>query len=588
MADANVLNMDVSGLFHRNAYHPPLNADGSEIRLLTAMQDGTCRLKTSKLESSDFVALSYAWGLPQDKIYVHVNPPFSTPVLIPTSLSDALSVFSEKFYSPPFEMLPPVKIWADAICINQNDPNERSQQVTAMGNIFKAADKVWIWIGLGGEKEDLAFRTLQRWGDQCPSPEDWEQSEVEAIQHVLQKPWWSRLWTLQEVVLARDAWLICGDNWLSWTKLQMLNNRWLYLQTESRSVTHSMILSNLITETWSMKMQRFDEGPERTSLVTLLEQTAFFDTTDPRDKVYALVGLAAELPGFRVDYRASVREVFRSLAISEMARSKSLNILLSAGLNPGENQWNFPSWVPDWTTQRKRPAPIPPTHPFMFMMGLPDGVQVIGEDTLRVIGHTITTIKTRGVTFDIISGHHRSFLDDWLHTILKPEIAHLFRRPLDDLYKLIAVNFHLYGGTKIRKYSFAKRLAESHSHALTTYLPALKRHTPGPDFVAAVWREMGEDELPLLDDSVETELSTWVQYMVWICQFRCLFVTHSGQMGLGPSTLQEDDCLVRLQSCDSLLIIRQIGDFRVLVGEGYASISPSDLFSERLDTFDLI
>ena len=215
-------------------------------------------------------------------------------------------------------------------------------------------------------------------------------------------------------------------------------------------------------------------------------------------------------------------------------------------------------------------------------------VPVIKEDKLRVIGSAITTIKARGVTFDITSGHHRQFLDDWLHLILKPELIHFFQRPLHELYELVAVHTATNWVTRIHQFSFAKRIAESHRDALATYLPALNRHTSGADFVAAVWNEMGGDGLPISQSGIERELSRWVQYMVWICQFRCLFVTHNGMMGLGPSTLQENDKLVEIRGCDSLMIIRQIGDFWVLVGQGYVRDLPSPQDEEKFETFDLI
>jgi len=51
----------------------------------------------------------------------------------------------------------PRLLWADAICINQNDALERSHQVNSMQHIYRCATQVLVWLGpdLNGRAETV-------------------------------------------------------------------------------------------------------------------------------------------------------------------------------------------------------------------------------------------------------------------------------------------------------------------------------------------------------------------------------------------------------------------------------------------------
>jgi hypothetical protein len=107
-------------------------------------------LKAISLDrNSKFEALSYTWG--------NVNPPCQiicsgTSMPITKNCHDALtSLLHNSMIS---------KIWVDAICINQSDNNEKSQQIPLMSEIYGRASTVYIWLGNSTEDSDYAFDWL--------------------------------------------------------------------------------------------------------------------------------------------------------------------------------------------------------------------------------------------------------------------------------------------------------------------------------------------------------------------------------------------------------------------------------------------
>ncbi|KAF8864224.1 hypothetical protein BDZ45DRAFT_582496, partial [Acephala macrosclerotiorum] len=120
----------------------PLDDERREIRLLTVERTSsrskyvTCRLHRYSMDRlPPYTALSYCWGDPKDTVTMIVNgKKFSAT----RNLEAALRQISRDGYST---------IWADAICINQDDNNERNHQTLYMREIYSAAECVIAWLG---------------------------------------------------------------------------------------------------------------------------------------------------------------------------------------------------------------------------------------------------------------------------------------------------------------------------------------------------------------------------------------------------------------------------------------------------------
>ncbi|KAJ4202065.1 hypothetical protein NW759_015453 [Fusarium solani] len=234
--------MDLSSSF----IYKPLDRVKSEIRVVRIPpKDGdSLRLNTVCLDDNPaFAALSYVWGDPNIKEAISLDNQ-SFPVA--KNLAAALKHIRGNWTSrrSPYRVQ---SLWVDAVCINQQDPDERTQQVQLMSRIYKSAAVVLAWLGPGDHS--LAFSTIKllaremyddtarRFNEEKFSRLDWLQGHPSlcsddgpeqsgsgfrnlawsAVATFVRDPYWTRVWIFQEVVLARK--LLFISNGLASTKL---------------------------------------------------------------------------------------------------------------------------------------------------------------------------------------------------------------------------------------------------------------------------------------------------------------------------------------------------------------------------------
>ncbi|KAF5988594.1 heterokaryon incompatibility protein [Fusarium coicis] len=187
-----------------------------------------CQLWQAYLDDNDIIpyeALSYSWGSQ------------STPREI---LADGKTLLiTESLYEALWHLRKPHEdrmLWVDALCIDQNNIKERGHQVKRMAEIYGKADKVIIWLGyLSGNAAKLRYaitlfedrvRKLpgiaRKWPREDPRwKSQWEQVEeelglpckdelVDGFQSFMGKPWFSRVWILQEVANAKRTIVGCN------------------------------------------------------------------------------------------------------------------------------------------------------------------------------------------------------------------------------------------------------------------------------------------------------------------------------------------------------------------------------------------
>ncbi|KAF1998488.1 HET-domain-containing protein, partial [Amniculicola lignicola CBS 123094] len=147
-------------------------------------------------EETPFFALSYVWGDPSKKSPIILN---DCIFWVTESLAGAI----ERFQEPDRILL----LWADAVCINQKDLEEKGAQVQEMGNIYRNAQLVLGWIGPAADDSELALRSiLQLFEDALPADKDDldKAFPTAAVIALCSRAWWGRIWVLQEVVLAKN------------------------------------------------------------------------------------------------------------------------------------------------------------------------------------------------------------------------------------------------------------------------------------------------------------------------------------------------------------------------------------------------
>ncbi|KAH7322675.1 heterokaryon incompatibility protein-domain-containing protein [Stachybotrys elegans] len=192
------------------------------------------RVETTSLDSPPpYLALSYCWG---------TLPPVDV-ISLETGLMDAMGSYVGS------------RIWIDAICINQQDDQEKSHQVQAMDKVYQQAETVLIWLGAQTFDSDTALRGIRdyggaafaagilnfttqqyrAWPDLAEYPEHHKtrdtllrlmqkaadaEGDATLIEHRLprlafarlsHREYFTRVWVKQEVTLASKAIILCGN-----------------------------------------------------------------------------------------------------------------------------------------------------------------------------------------------------------------------------------------------------------------------------------------------------------------------------------------------------------------------------------------
>lgn len=229
-----------------------LDPSGDTIRLLTLLpgqfqdrvQLSITHERFQDERCTTYECLSYTWGEAHtpEEIYIWQKPP-----------TTGGNVDGLQFLRPRINLLTALKyirlpdrprvIWADAICIDQDNVAERSQQVARMGQIYNRAARVLVWLGTEDDSTSLAVDTIERLSAGILLTADRRNcstipgSEAEIVEHrlkeskltpqhwtslsqLMQRPWFKRLWIRQEVLLAANVLVRCGYTEIEWGKIE--------------------------------------------------------------------------------------------------------------------------------------------------------------------------------------------------------------------------------------------------------------------------------------------------------------------------------------------------------------------------------
>jgi Heterokaryon incompatibility protein (HET) len=299
-----------------------------------------CTLKYVSLGSNtDFEALSYTWGAAGPGQTISLD---GRGFQVLENLEAAL----RRLRKP----LTQRAVWIDAICINQNDLDERREQVLLMRKIYEQAKQVVVWQGEvsgGGRIGMLCLtglysltRNVQAWKlnrqlghpirlnftssveVQALASLNWEQ-EMGEVSQLLDRPWWRRVWIVQEAVLARKLTISCGPDEAQWDDL----NKY-FRSVRSRRIS-SVTCENDFKDVFEVHpfphseylalqqlRTRLRSGNYKGSIYEFLYKFWRFDCTDPRDRIFAFLGLITDIGGTGItpDYSISTAQTFSRLA----------------------------------------------------------------------------------------------------------------------------------------------------------------------------------------------------------------------------------------------------------------------------------
>ena len=295
-----------------------------------------CDMQTySSRHRPSYTALSYTWGANTTHADIELN---GFKVSVRENLWEFLRQQLLHGNYGPF--------WIDALCINQSDVRERSHQVQMMGSIYEEAHSVLIWLGKESDDSNLAMQALEDW-DWCrrttiqhlfategkitdiflargtTSVVTWNSQQVRGILSLCERKYWSRMWIIQEIMLASRIEIHCGPKILEWYKLEQL---YYYLNTQpnvqkdmdtpfhnairaSPAVRTSPVMAIVKIRAVGMPTAQLRRWHKEFSIEDLMETYGDHECEDVRDKVYALLGVTTCGFSIVVDYRKQVKDI---------------------------------------------------------------------------------------------------------------------------------------------------------------------------------------------------------------------------------------------------------------------------------------
>jgi hypothetical protein len=349
--------------------YTPLDSTNEQIRLIHLLpgcfqDDIKVEMFHAQLaldEDSDsttisYDALSYVWGSAENLKSITIVGTCTNPRSGQLPVTENLAV-ALRHLRKQHEIR---TLWIDAICINQKDLTERSTEVGNMGKIYKKACRTLVWLGPEEENSSLAAHLLQSIPKDVyqraacwmirPRSETYEKiysldkftsskASWVAFSKLCCRPWFSRLWVYQELHLSKVATAVVG----------LLEFNIKDLSKIVRAVRSMALQGNSITDLFGNNESRIEVAQNLlrplSSTTNILKMTSDLRCLDPKDRVYAILGLISENACNPIipDYTKSILEVYKDLFLFYLKNHSLLYFLDYIE----ERDQSLPSWIPN-------------------------------------------------------------------------------------------------------------------------------------------------------------------------------------------------------------------------------------------------
>jgi hypothetical protein len=574
-----------------HAYYHPLHA-GKQIRLIE-LEPGSSqsplylRFRHMDLERhhGKYEALSYAWGVkgPKSDIWL-----YNQLLEITKNLEQALRSLRLSHQTR--------YLWCDAICINQDDIEERQHQVSIMSHIYSQATSVIVWLGPESQNCELPqiargnpeFSAACAIVNQNQAHVDEHQKayyaivDAQGVRHrrvdvpnspesaffnskgnplpafwlpiveLFNRSWFWRLWVFQEITLARTAVARIGSAELDW--------RWIgraaaLLRTRYHGICNTLSIGGVFNAYLMFRCSRqSDLEAIQPDFMRLLRLTRQFEVSDPRDRVYGLLGIRTpdNRPGegllfMQPDYKLSVNELWRKIALKALNTTTDLSLFSCVQPSSHEelsrhflDQQGFaraaessasslPSWVPRWDVARVATlSPWEPNESFHAAKGYARAMRILTTNDVLCL---------RGVACGLIVLTIPPNLDDLQRSFLRRDGPDQYFQTgcgAGLLATTLAAGTNVYGSIASAKWSDIRQPAKP-SEAASYAKSNSDSHT----------------DLPVFKEKSAAISSH-------LCDKRYLFLTSNGFLGLGSETIREGDVLCVLGGGETPFILRQV------------------------------
>ena len=602
-----VENESTSAFWRRSTSPPPprlgetsyqykeLDSTRNEIRLLRVqpgwLSEISCEIISTSLDDPEpYTAISYAWGDPEDTrtitIHEHAFPVTYSLYLALRRLRGAQE---------------PITIWADAVCINQQDVRERNHQVQAMRKIYRKAHGVAVWLGPESSNSGQAVSLLYmlREGKNSPttirsiiqSPSN--RHHFEALLALFEREYWNRLWVVQEVMHGKDIRVYCGRSSVSWDTYTTASEILQHYGADLVRITGDLSTISSRYHSWVEALAKTGPRALRPAtgafpgLFDALRYHRWKSCADPRDKVYGLLGIIPqyEREEIVVDYNKSVVVVYINVVEHLLSTTRRMNIVCASIHYPvRQSIERLPSWAPNWSNPSQR-EPLGYYNLNFSAAGITNATYAFSERRKKLV---VSAIPIASITVCGTPAHEIFSLDDILMAFFQWRMKFVAQFGYDD---------------EIAHERFCRTLCCDRT--------AAKMSAP-QDWMKWIYSAFGfrlADRFPTLQldaqlvsyanspnalwEAVHGQ-STFDQYIVTSLVGRRFFITSSGELCLGSGAAKIGDIICIPLGCSTPVILRKEDSEYFFVGDVYVdgymygkAIDELDAGTRELQTFVL-
>ncbi|KAK0101309.1 hypothetical protein ONS95_006486 [Cadophora gregata] len=479
----------------------------------------------------------------------------------------------------------PRTFWIDAVCIDQSNMAERSEQVSKMRTIYHSANYVVVWLGPDDDSSALAFSMFKRFrrhmhdvqyiANIIKSPAS--RDSLEAIVSLFSRAYWDRVWVIQEVNSIEETEIIimCGNHNIGWSALaakqdMLIEDHQDLLMELSGQEPRLRSLYNDMRLRGPNGLQlpyTIDGTPDLYTLLSLYWKSA---ATDPKDKIYALVGLstARDDPRLSIDYSLSIRQAYINVARYLVVSSQKLDVICS--MPRCLNTYDLPSWVPDWTAYKMTPISPCIAIAQFFAANRLTPYSAAGESEPDVeFSDAADSLITNGFCLGNIVSVGQKCRENPAKDMTAGVIA------LADWFRLLGSAGEI---TQAKASTFCSTILFDHLTMGPEWFETRAQHVETIlGDLANEAQERCPDEVihPYLLDMqsrprpVEVTTKPWVSDACKLIAYRRFFISSSGLMGLAPDSAEPGDIICILLGCFMPVILRPMGRHYILLGGAY-------------------
>jgi hypothetical protein len=590
-----------------------------------------CELFAARLEDKPkYSALSYTWGDAADKVPIYVN---NAEFPVTRNLRVALEHLRNDDEN--------ITLWIDALCINQDNAMEKSEQVQQMKHIYKNAINTIVWLGPAENDSDRVILEFNRVGEYMlhhgiydlvikmanipgEQKENFHQLETKvkesfaglfkdalqnlpdtllftsSAQELLSRPYWERIWILQEFVVSSEVQIRCGKSKISF---EYFHGSIFYLPMVSLHIVQKLEhqLSGLAEQCSTpdeiesidplLKSQFFALAGMKfnysafplfgmrllyrlapkanltlTSLLSKAHISSKAKSSNEKDHIFALLGMASDTHGIKPDYDQSEScPTIYTRAASAIIASGEVD-LLSFSQNQAKPP-DVPTWVPDWRAEILRPCGRLPWETSFSASGnrsfkKASGLENICENEMKLCGCQIDVIETLKAPWKLGPGGCTS-----------DKIG--IGRYLMDIFELCVMSNGKFKETGADIYANTSNRGEAHIR-----IPIADQEQYGPGFKRRATQDCHQGHAEVVEElrrlrsrkRVEgyTAVKTSYYNMMGWQRYRKPFLSVQGYVGLAPAHVEKGDLIVIFFGGKFPYIIRRNNDGRfAFIGEAY-------------------